>query len=394
MLIDERFDIEDGVLKAYNAGTETDIRIPEGVRTIAEGVFKGMSWLLSVEFPSTLEKVGDSAFKGCRQLKKLSFPEGLREVGEYAFHKCHMLEELVFPDTMTKVGACAFLYCDGLKRVVMEGPTRFGKAVFSHNMSLREVSLNADLDDSNFSDEVFEGCINLRKITLSGRENEKDSLIGAMDSHSDYPPLIRSIAKGVYHSMQIEDGVLTKFSINLKSIDLPEGITAIGKACFFDKKGIVRITLPASLREIRSNAFLNCIGLTEITFKNEEVILDDKAFRGCCNLKKIHAGGKTYMLEDETSDALVSRIRDQVLGDFYISGRVLVRYMGNEEQVTIPKEVEIIGERCFCGNETVKTVLCPEGLTEIREQAFARCVTLQNIVLPAGNLSSGIVFVG
>ena len=47
-----------------------------------------------------------------------------------------------------------------------------------------------------------------------------------------------------------------------------------------------------------------------------------------------------------------------------------MRYMGSEEQVQIPKGVEIIGERCFFGNERLKIVLCPDGLKEIREQAL------------------------
>jgi hypothetical protein len=384
MLTDDRFEIEDGVLKAYRAGTETEVRIPEGVHTIADDVFKGMSWLLEITLPSTLKRVGNGAFKGCRQITRLVFPEGFLSVGEHAFHKCHKLGELIFPKTMTEVGACAFLYCDGLKKVVMEGPTHFGKAVFSHNMSLSEVALNADLDDSNFSDEVFEGCINLKRITLSGTTYELGNLIGTMDSHSDYPPLIKSIAKSVFHSMRIEDGVLTKFSINLKTITLPEGITAIGKGCFFDKRGIVSISLPSTLRAIRANAFLNCTGLESVSFQNDDVILDDKAFRGCCNLKTVILRGQSHDLKDESSDELVGRIRDQVLGDFYISGRILVRYMGSEEQVRIPGEVEIIGERCFFGNERVKTVLCPDGLKEIGEQAFAGCLTLQNVVLPAG----------
>lgn len=379
-----KFIIEDGVLKAYDAGTETDIRIPEGVHTIGEGVFKGMSWILSVELPSTLKTISASAFKGCRKMKSITFPEGLLEIGEYAFHKCHDLEELLIPKTMTKVGSCAFLYCDGLKRAMMEGPKSMGKAVFSHNMSLQEISLNSEIDDSNFADEVFEGCVNLRKITLSGKTFEISNLIEAMDSHSEFPRVIKSIAKSIYHSMQIEDGVLSKFTINLKNISLPEGITTIGKGCFFDKKGIVSITLPGSLKKIRANAFLNCIGLEEITFQNSDVFLDSKAFRGCCNLKKVNLPDDTFLLENETENELVGRIREQVLGDFYISGRILVRYMGNEEQVSIPKEVEIIGERCFFKNEQVKTVLCPEGLTEIREEAFGGCVTLQNIVLPVG----------
>lgn len=434
MLTQNPFEIEDGILKAYT-GPEAEIQIPEGVHTIGEGVFKGMAHLLKVTLPSSLKNIGPTAFKGCRQLKSINIPEGLEEIGEYAFHRCHSIEEMVFPRSMTKVGGYAFLYCDGLKKVVMEGPKRLGKAVFSHNLSLQEVTLNKNLDDSNFSEEVFEGCVQLHRITLSDETYEVGNLIETMNSHAAYPEVIKSIAKSVYHSLQIEDGVLMKFNINLKAIVLPEGITAIGKGCFFDKKGIVSITLPKSLQEIKANAFLNCLSLEEITFQSEKVVLDEKAFCGCCNLKKVYiqgeistyrigdetkaeetgsgvtylseteakaeetgsgatylpeteakaketGSGATYLLEDETDNELASRIRDQVMGDFYISGKTLIRYMGNEEQIQIPKEVEIIGERCFFGKEQLKTVLCPDGLLEICEQAFAGCLTLQNIVLP------------
>ncbi len=382
MNIQDHFEIDDGVLKAYT-GTDPEAFIPEGVHTIGEGAFKGMAWLKKVVLPSTLKKIGPSAFKGCRQLQDLTFPEGLEEVSGYAFHRCHGLTEAVFPTSVGKVGDCVFLYCDHLKKVVLEGPTHFGKAEFSHCLALRELVLNADADDSNFSDEVFMGCINLERITLSGRTYEVGNLINVMDSHTDFPGLIKSVARSVYSSMQIEDGVLKNFNINLKDVFLPEGIVCLGKGCFFDKKGIVRITLPESLKEIRENAFLNCQSLEEVIFPNGNAVLSGRAFRGCCNLKKVVINGETYPLENETENLLAGRIRDQVLGDFYISGRILVRYMGNEEQVTIPKEVEIIGERCFFGREQLKTVLCPDGLREIREQAFAGCLTLQNIVLPA-----------
>ena len=380
MLMQDQFEIEEGVLKAY-LGAGPEVQIPEGVHTIGEGALKGMAWLLKVSLPSSLKRIGATAFKGCRQLKEITFPEGLEEIGEYAFHRCHKIEEMIFPKSLTKVDGYAFLYCDGLKRVVMEGPERLGKAVFSHNLLLEEVTLNKNVDDSNFSEEVFEGCVHLRKITLSGEAYEISNLIEAMNSHSTYPSVIKSIAKSVYHSMQIEDGVLNKFHINLKSIMLPEGITAIGKSCFFDKKGIVSITFPKSLQEIRANAFNNCVNLEEITIQNENLLLDDKAFRGCCHLKKAHLLGREYLLEDATPNELISRIQDQVWGDFYLSGKTLLRYLGDEEQIQIPKGVEIIGERCFFGKERLRIVECPNSLLEIREQAFAGCVTLQNIVL-------------
>jgi hypothetical protein len=380
MLVQEQFEIEDGVLKSY-LGTDPEIQIPEGVHTIGEGALKGMAWLHGVSLPTSLKRIGATAFKGCRQLKEITFPDGLEEIGEYAFHRCHGIEEMIFPKSLKKVDGYAFLYCDGLKRVVMEGPKHLGKAVFSHNLLLEEVALNQGVDTSNFSEEVFEGCVHLRRITLSGETYEIRNLIEAMNSHSTYPSVIKSIAKSVYHSMQIEDGVLGKFHINLKTILLPEGIMAIGKSCFFDKKGIVSITFPKSLQEIRANAFHNCVNLEEITLQSENLLLDDKAFRGCCHLKKAHLLGKEYLLEDATPNELISRIQDQVWGDFYISGRTLLRYLGDEEQIQIPKGVEIIGERCFFGKERLRIVECPNSLLEIREQAFAGCVTLQNIVL-------------
>ena len=408
----EQFKIEEGILKAYT-GPDAEVVVPEGVHTIGEGVFKGMAWILKVTLPATLKRIEDTAFKGCRQLKEINIPEGLLSIGEYAFHRCHQINEFVFPKTLTEVGNCAFLYCDGLKKVVMEGPKRLGKGTFSHNLSLREIALNREVDDTNFGDEVFEGCVCLHKITLSGEVYEIDNLIGAMNSHTDYPQVVKSIARSVFHSMQIEDGVIHSFNVNLKAISLPEGITGIGKSCFYDKKGIVSIIMPKSLREISANAFLNCISLEEVTIQNPDLILDEKAFRGCCNLKKVNVLGESYSLVDEAAGGmsgrrpvfearemsgrrpacaagenaapeLVGRIRDQVMGDFYISGKILVRYMGDEEQIQIPKEVEIIGERCFFGKERLKTVLCPEGLLEIREQAFEGCLTLQNIVLPEG----------
>ncbi|MBR4543886.1 MAG: leucine-rich repeat protein [Lachnospiraceae bacterium] len=376
-----KFDIENNILRSYT-GSDQEVIVPEGITVIGDGAFKGNAGLVKVTLPSTVTKIGAHAFKGCRLLRKINFPVGITEIGEYAFHRCHCIEEMFFPDSLTKVGSYAFLYCDGVRKVVLKGVKHLPRAAFSHNISLLEIDLSKELDYSNFSDEVFEGCIRLRRITLSDDIYEVDNLVSAMDSDSDYPEIIKAIAKSVYHSLQIEDGELKSFNINLKSVSIPDGITSIGRSCFFDKKGIEDITLPDSVREIKANAFLNCVGLDEITVPNADIKLDDKAFRGCCNLKKVNLAGKTYSLENESDNEFVNRIRDQVYGDFYISGRILVRYTGDEEHVKIPSGVEIIGERCFFANERVKAVTCPAGFTEIREQAFSGCVTLQNVNLP------------
>ena len=66
MLMQDKFEIEDGILKAY-LGPDPEIVIPAGVHTIGDGVFKGMSWILSIHLPNTVKKIGAYAFKGCRK---------------------------------------------------------------------------------------------------------------------------------------------------------------------------------------------------------------------------------------------------------------------------------------------------------------------------------------
>ena len=59
MLVQDQFEIIDGVLKAY-VGSDLEIQIPEGVHEIGEGVFKGMAWIRKVSMPSSLRKIGRS----------------------------------------------------------------------------------------------------------------------------------------------------------------------------------------------------------------------------------------------------------------------------------------------------------------------------------------------
>ena len=68
--------------------------------------------------------------------------------------------------------------------------------------------------------------------------------------------------------------------------------------------------------------------------------------------------------------------------DFVIKGRILEKYTGAEEKITIPDSVEIVGERAFEDNERLKEVLLPESVVEIREAAFAYCISLKSITIP------------
>lgn len=400
------FDIENGRLKSCQT-TDTEIAIPENVRIIGEHVFKGKrkiekitlpnsleiiceeafkgcTSLNGIVLPSALKEIGADAFKGCKSLRELAFPDGITNIGDYAFHRCHSLKAAVLPDSVKTLGKCAFLYCDGMETVSLGGVKRIERQTFANCTSLREIRLNSSLETDNLGDDIFTGCVNIKKISLTNGESfEFENLAAIIGTDAD--PIAQAVAKSVYQTMKLENGVLYRLAVNLKSFAIPEGITRIEKSCFYNKKGIMRITLPKSLCEIKDNAFGNCISLEEIVFQNESVEIDRKAFKGCNNLERVVIGGEIFYPKKCLSDGglpdIVRKIGEQVLSDFYISGNILMAYRGKEERVCVPDAISVIGEGCFENNNAIGRVVLPDSVREIRENAFRGCVSMQTIEL-------------
>ncbi len=379
----EEYQIENGVLLRYS-GESHSLVIPAGVRVIGKDVFKGMAWLTDVVLPEGLTEIDDNAFKGCRQLAAIRFPEGLQRIGHFAFHRCHSLVSVLLPDSVTTLGTGVFLYCDRLEECRAFGVKRLEKQTFANDTQLRALSLHSEIDCSNFPDDIFTGCVRIQDICLSdGFAYHAENLFADYVAGKTGHPVVRAIAQSLYQSLEIENGVLFKLHIDLRSFELPEGIRCIEKGCFFDKKGITAISFPESLERIRTNAFGNCINLEQITLKHEDVVIDEGAFRGCSSLKHIIIGGRMYRLGGIRYEAdtpyIIRKINDQVMSDFYISGKILMAYTGNEERVTIPGGVEIIGEGCFAGNDRIGRVIMSNTVREIRENAFRNCTAMQTV---------------
>ena len=67
---------------------------------------------------------------------------------------------------------------------------------------------------------------------------------------------------------------------NLKSIDLPEGLTGIGGYTFYECSSLENLVLPGEITRIGRKAFGNCTGLLEITVPYSVDEIDDTAFSG------------------------------------------------------------------------------------------------------------------
>lgn len=395
------FEIIDTTLIKY-IGDSHNVVIPEGITDIADNAFKGLYWIESIELPTTLKTIGKNAFKGCNHITNITIPESVEYIGAYAFHKCRMLEGIKFSDNITKVESCTFLACDSLKWFIGNNVKELGMQAFNSCNSLYKLVFNKDIDYTNFNSDVFTGNLKIKEIDFNDGSNYIiENLVTEMGEINDTldhkHKVIKAIANNVYKILTVENDILKRFGINTRSVNIPEGIKGIGSGAFSGFKGIQEIIFPDTLNTIGNNAFNNCITLERVAFSNCNVELSSTSFNGCTSLNRVYIKDidtefvlSDISIYDTNIPTFILKIREQILNDFLISGRILVKYLGHNDTVHIPKEISIIGKSAFEHNDRIKRIICHSNITTIEERAFKDCSSMISIEVISSNESINV----
>ena len=129
------------------------------------------------------------------------------------------------------------------------------------------------------------------------------------------------------------DSVLTKYKGNAATVDIPDGVTSIGRKAFEGCTSLKSVTIPDSVTEIESNAFYKCASLASVDIPGSVTSIGEGAFCWCTGLASI----------------------------------------------TIPAGVESIGEYAFGFCKSLASVTIPASVTSIGKDAFCRCTGLTTI---------------
>ena len=130
-----------------------EMSIPDGVRELCDGCFKGLSGLRRVTFgpSSSLERIGVEAFGAVREqgkykpcgLVEISIPAGVRELCDGCFKGCSSLRRVTFSPSSS------------LERIGVSCFKRTGVESVAVPDSVRELC-----------DGCFKGCSSLRRVTF------------------------------------------------------------------------------------------------------------------------------------------------------------------------------------------------------------------------------------
>ena len=125
--------------------------------------------------PEGVKEIGYGAFKGRTGLKNINIPKGLEYINALAFEECTGLEELLLPEGWCSVGERSFKDCTGLKSVKIMGRAVIGAGAFNNCNNLKEIWIPSSMKEKNFDDvqtnyeggiyPPFAGCTQLTIVT-------------------------------------------------------------------------------------------------------------------------------------------------------------------------------------------------------------------------------------
>lgn len=87
------FQIENETLKKYK-GTDLEVVVPEHVRKIGSGAFKGKKTIVRIKLPQTITEIQDHAFQDCSALREINLPDSVEFYGSGIFNGCTELRRV------------------------------------------------------------------------------------------------------------------------------------------------------------------------------------------------------------------------------------------------------------------------------------------------------------
>ena len=144
------------------------VRISNGITSIGDYAFYGMSALKTVEMSPSVTELGKCSFAFCSSIEKINLSSNILKIGESAFEACVKLNDITLPASVTEVGSKAFAFCRELKVVIMAGaPVQIGSYAFKDCSALATVAIN-DVSAVTFGENVFEGATLMSTDEISG----------------------------------------------------------------------------------------------------------------------------------------------------------------------------------------------------------------------------------
>ncbi len=314
----------------FGCSALTEVTLPDRVKVIGRCAFIYCNELTTIRFGNGLERIGEDAFYGCYNLSELTFPESLKQIDAYAFGNCSALAEITIPKNIEHIGESAFISCTGLKKIVV------------------------DEENQNYSSDNFGVLFN----------KDKTRLIKCPQAYcGDYtiPDSVKKIETEAFYVCP-----------ELTAVTMGKNVEVIGLQAFYSCEKLTALVLGDSVRQIGDEAFAFCTELAEVRIGKGVEAIGELAFDYNGKLSGIWVDEGNPNFSSDEHGALFDKAKTrlikapQTLADEYI----------------IPQTVTQIDAAALRDCAELRSLVLPEGLKSIGDNAFAYCERLSDIAFP------------
>ncbi|EDR21588.1 hypothetical protein EDI_084580 [Entamoeba dispar SAW760] len=181
--------------------------------------------------------------------------------------------------------------------------------------------------------------------------------------------------------IKIGDGCFYK-CISLTSMNIPSSIIKIGDECFYECSSLISINIPSSISELGDRCFEECSSLTSINIPSPVISIGHWCFRECSSLTSMNIDNLQFISEDRifmNEPVLVSvQIPEnlQIINGKNIEKKDINKFI-------IPSSITKLGNYCFNGCYSLKSINIPSTINELGDCCFSYCSSLQSINIPS-----------
>ncbi len=354
----------------------------DGLKSIGDHALAGAQ-MKEVVLPSGLEMIGAGAFAGCEELQRADLSESsVKEIPKDAFRGCTKLKEIIFGDSCEKVGKSA-----------LEGCTSLGEVALPDSVS-------------EIGEDAFKGCAGLEKVTV---ENQNCKIF---DSENTFPAqaMIGGYANSTanVYGEKFHRDFASKGNAYIVSFDTRGGVGGTEKVYVVNGKAMPEISIPEKEGWAFGGYFASadgggtCFYDAQGSSVRDWDMTDGKTlyalWRAESHRVTFHAAGGISeefrsLKGGEPFGELPAAIRDGYLflgwfTEMEGGSPVAESDVMGEEDITLyahwsEKLIENSVPAGFLkGNEVIREVTIPKGVTTICRNAFRGCTSLEKVNLP------------